>query len=84
MALLINCYKCGQIHLDGNECRPEALFNKQVSKIKAFEDLFKIPKDKKMKKKDFKDLLKSIDQVRKIHKGKMKAKRITKFNKGVK
>ncbi|MFA5144059.1 MAG: NadS family protein [Candidatus Omnitrophota bacterium] len=33
-----------------------------------------------MKNKDFKDLLTSISQVRKIHAGKMKAGRITKFN----
>lgn len=33
-----------------------------------------------MKSKDFGDLLKSIDQTRRIHAGKMRASRITKFN----
>jgi len=32
-----------------------------------------------MKKKDFKNLLKSIDQTRKIHKGKIKPSRVFKF-----
>jgi len=32
-----------------------------------------------MKSKDFKDLLKSIAQARKIHKGKMKPDRVFKF-----
>ncbi len=27
MALLIYCYKCGQNHLSGSSCRPEALEN---------------------------------------------------------
>lgn len=29
MALLINCSRCGQMHLQGSPCRPEAIFNKQ-------------------------------------------------------
>lgn len=33
-----------------------------------------------MKNKDFKDLLKSIDQARKIHAGKMKPSRVSKFH----
>ena len=33
-----------------------------------------------MKKKDFKDLLTSIDQARKIHSGKIKPKRVFRFN----
>lgn len=33
-----------------------------------------------MKSKDFGDLLKSIDQARKIHAGKMKTARVAKFN----
>lgn len=33
-----------------------------------------------MKNKDFGDLLKSIDHARKIHGGKMRAGRVTKFN----
>jgi len=33
-----------------------------------------------MKDKDFKDLLVSVEQARKIHKGEMKAARVTMFN----
>ena len=36
MALLINCEKCGQMHLQGVPCRPEAIFNKREAERRDF------------------------------------------------